>query len=614
MCGIAGWIDFCKSVKYEDKIMASMSEALSPRGPDEHGEFCEDEVYLAHRRLIVVDPEGGKQPMSRSRGGNQYTICYNGELYNTEDIRKELIAQGCSFEGHSDTEVLLNSYMVWGEACVEKLNGIFAFAVWDKNKKELFLARDRMGVKPLFYYAYDGGLIFSSEIRSLLKHPYIKPQLTREGIAQIMLLGPAKAPGGGVFRGINEIAQASCLKFNRDGIFEYEYWHLSAREHTESFEETAEHTRELLYDSIKRQLVSDVPLCTFLSGGLDSSIISAVAAKEYQSRGETLNTYSIDYKFNDINFKSSAFQPDADAPFVRIMADAIGSKHHIVELDTPELTDALADSAYARSLPGMADVDSSLLLFCREIKKDFTVALSGECADEIFGGYPWYHNKKILFCDCFPWSVSTDLRSGLIKKGVLSGIDPFDFVEGYYDETLSETDGLDSDTALERRMREMFMLNIRWFMQTLLDRKDRMSMASGLEVRVPFCDYRLVEYAYNIPWEMKSYKNREKGLLRHAVRDLLPEEIIYRKKSPYPKTHNPDYLYRVKTKVSQIISAPDCRITEFLDRAKLEELIETDAKSFGKPWYGQLMTDAQVFAYLIQLEAWLRHFDVELLI
>lgn len=382
MCGIAGWIDFNRNIKHEDKIMLKMSEALAPRGPDEHGEYSENEVYFAHRRLIVVDPKNGKQPMSRRAGDKRYVLCYNGELYNTEDIRKELLEKGCAFEGHSDTEVLLNAYMVWGEACVDKLNGIFAFAVWDETKKELFLARDRMGVKPLFYYAYEGGLIFSSEIRSLLKHPYIKPQITREGLAGIMLLGPAKTPGDGVFKGINEVCQASCLKFNRDGIFEYEYWHITAKEHTEGFEETAEHTKELLYDSIKRQLVSDVPLCTFLSGGLDSSIISAVAAKEYKDKGEVLNTYSIDYRFNDVNFKSSAFQPDADAPYVQIMADSIGSKHHIVELDTPDLTEALVDSTYARSLPGMADVDSSLYLFCKEIKRDFTVALSGECADE----------------------------------------------------------------------------------------------------------------------------------------------------------------------------------------------------------------------------------------
>lgn len=612
MCGIAGWIDFGKDLINEDGIMKKMSESMSDRGPDAGGSYSTHEAYLVHRRLIVVDPKGGAQPMMRTNGDKRYIICYNGELYNTEELRKELERLGFEFEGHSDTEVLLCSYIVWGEACVDKLNGIFAFAVWDEMEKSLFLARDRMGVKPLFYYVYDKGLIFASEIKTLLCHPYIKPVVSKEGLASIMLLGPAKTPGDGIIKGIDEIPQAGCLRYDKNGIFEYEYWHIKAYEHDESFEETVLHTRDLLTDSIKRQLISDVPLCTFLSGGLDSSIISTVAAAEYKKQNKMLNTYSIDYKFNDINFKSSYFQPDADAPYADLMAEFLGSQHHKIELDTPALTSALDDAVYARSLPGMADVDSSLLLFCKEIKKDFVVALSGECADEIMGGYPWYHNKDILFCETFPWSISTDLRYGLLKKGVMRGISPYEFVGERYKDTIMETEALDTDTLLERRMREMFMLNIRWFMQTLLDRKDRMSMACGLEVRVPFCDWRLVQYAYNIPWEIKAYNGREKGLLRYAMEGLMPDEILWRKKSPYPKTHNPNYLQTTKQRLYDIVNSSDCRLTEFLDKSKLDELIETDAKSFNKPWYGQLMTDAQVFAYLIQTEVWLRKFNIQL--
>ena len=604
MCGIAGFVDFENDLRDSSCILSAMANSMKMRGPDDEGMFITKRAALVHRRLAIIDIENGKQPMKRG----DFVIVYNGELYNTNEIRNELIKLGYEFKGHSDTEVLLCAYIEWGEYCLDKLNGIFAFAIWNTQTETLFLARDPMGVKPLFYYRTKNGIIFASEIKTLLSHPDIKPIITKEGLASVMLLGPAKPQGSGIFKGIDEIPQASYMILKRDTERISRYWKFKAKEHTESFEETAVHTRFLITDSIKRQLVSDVGLCTFLSGGLDSSIISTVASREI----ENLTTYEIDYKFNDINFKASAFQPNADSEYAKIMAEFLQTNHRKVEIDTPALCDSLYSSTIARSLPGMADVDSSLWLFCREIKKDFKVALSGECADEIFGGYPWYYNKEILFCDCFPWSNSTDLRANLIKDGVLGGIDAVEFVSEHYKETISEAESLDSDTALSKRMREMFLLNIRWFMQTLLDRKDRMSMDCGLEVRVPFCDKRIAQYAYNIPWEMKSYKDREKGLVRYAFEGILPNEILWRKKSPYPKTHNPNYLLRVKSELNKMLQKPDCRIKEFLKEEKLNELIETNAKSFNKPWYGQLMTDAQVFAYLIQLEYWLEEFEVEI--
>lgn len=469
MCGIAGWVDFKENLYTKDTILAGMSDTLKERGPDAEGAFKTNEAFLVHRRLIVVDPENGKQPMVRSTASGQYALVYNGELYNTEDIRKKLLKVGYTFEGHSDTEVLLTAYMEWGERCLDELNGIYAFAVWNEADKTLFMARDRMGVKPFFFHVYDGGLIFGSQIKTLLAHPRVRPVIDESGVAEIMLLGPAKIPGGGVFKDISELKQGECAVFNKNGLRRREYWRLSAKLHTDNLEQTIEKTRFLLTDSISRQLVSDVPLCTFLSGGLDSSIISHVAAKEYEKSGRTLTTYSIDYKDNDRYFESNAFQPNADAPWAELMSRSIGSNHKVVVADTPELIEALYDAVKARDLPGMADVDSSLLLFCRAVKKDFTVAVSGECADEIFGGYPWYHNKNILYNESFPWSQSTSLRAGLLREGALKKINPVDFVQGYYNETVADTESHDFDTPLNRRMREMFMLNIRWFMQTLLE-------------------------------------------------------------------------------------------------------------------------------------------------
>jgi asparagine synthase (glutamine-hydrolysing) len=614
MCGIAGWVDFYRDIFGEDKQMADISASLAPRGPDDSGAYKTHECYFVHRRLIVIDPENGKQPMTKEQYGQRYTLCYNGELYNSEELTRRLKGMGYQFRGHCDTEVLLTAYMAWGERCVDEFNGIYAFAVWEETGRKLFLARDRIGVKPLFYHLYDGGIIFASEIKALLAHRFVRAEIDENGAASVALLGPARTGGDGVFRDIKELKPGECAAFGKDsGFKKRSYWFLQAKPHPETVSETAVHVKNLLFDAIDRQLVSDVPLCTFLSGGLDSSVISAVAARKFAAEGKgQLHTYSVDYKGNRENFRKSLFQPDEDAPYIEEMSEFIGSRHTNVIIDTPELIDALTASTNAKDLPGMADVDSSLYLFCREVKKDFAVAISGECADELFGGYPWYHNDEILFAEGFPWQRSAKERAGLLKPGLLGDIDPMEYVNGKTRETASHATFLGSDDDKSRRQREMFCLNFYWFMQTLLDRKDRCSMAHGLEVRVPFCDHRIAEYAYNIPWEMKALRGREKGIVRLAMDGVLPDSIVWRKKSPYPKTHNPLYSALVKAGLAQILEKDDCHLTEIFNADKLRELVDSDGHSFDKNWYGQLMNGPQVFAYLIQTEHWMREYNVKL--
>ncbi len=537
MCGIAGWVNFGESIKDKTKIMEEMSKALSPRGPDEKGFFYSDNCDMAHVRLTIIDPENGKQPMVKEN----YTICYNGELYNTGELQKELEALGYSFGGHSDTEVLLISYLQWGEKCLDRLNGIYAFAVWDSTRKRLFAARDRAGVKPFYYSFTSRGFLFASEPKALLKHPEVKPIIDGEGIAQIMLLGPAVKPDSGIFKDIKQLPPGCSITYDK-GVFSMScYWRPTAEPHRESPEETGEKLWFLINDSIKRQLVSDAPLCTFLSGGLDSSIISAVAAREYKEKGLVLNTYSVDYKGNRENFHASLFQPDEDAPWIVKMSEHIRSMHTNVVIDTPDLAEALYPSTLARDAAGMADVDSSLYLFCGEVRKGFKVAVSGECADEIFGGYPWFSNKEMLNRPGFPWASANSERYSLIRGDLCRDISPVEYVESLARQTAQKASQLDSDTPEQIKMREMFMLNFYWFMQTLLTRKDRCSMAHGLEVRVPFCDHRIAQYAYNIPPEIKFLEGREKGIVRLASERILPKDVAWRKKSPYPKTHNPDY-------------------------------------------------------------------------
>lgn len=608
MCGIAGTIDLTRDVRDLSGLSARMANALTRRGPDAGGSYEDAHALLVHRRLIVIDPAGGGQPM-QSPDGN-IVLIYNGELYNTEDIRRELCALGHQFQGHSDTEVVLHAYLAWGTDAFAKFNGIYAFALWDKAATRLILCRDRMGVKPLFYARQGDMLTFGSEIKAILCHPDIRPQLDEDGLRSLLLLGPARPPESGVFHGIRSVQPGQYLVFDRDGLHYHIYWQLTATEHPDNLEQTIEHTRWLIQDAAKRQLVSDVPLCTFLSGGLDSSILSMLAARELHARGETLHTFSVDYRDNDKYFTKSIFQPNSDSAYIDGMAEFISSHHHNILLEQKDLADALLPATEARDLPGMADVDSSFLLFCQAVKEGFTVCQSGECADELFGGYPWYHREEILFEDCFPWSRSTALRQSLLHDGVIR--DGEEFVRAYYRRSCQSAPKLDTDSPKDARMREMFVLNLQWFMATLLDRKDRMSMYSGLEVRVPFCDHRIVEYAYNMPWAFKSLDGREKGIVRKAFEHDLPEDIVWRKKSPYPKTFSPVYTQLVADALRARLRDPDCILPQLFRPSALFELME-HPNDLPEPWYGQLMRTPQIFAYLLQIDHWFQTYHVELI-
>ncbi|WP_144488773.1 asparagine synthase (glutamine-hydrolyzing) [Bacillus thuringiensis] len=591
MCGITGWVDYKRSLEGERDVVTKMAETLAKRGPDDNKVWIKGNVAFGHKRLIVVDPEGGKQPMTCLKDETNYAICYNGELYNTEDIRKELLRRGYTFKGHSDTEVLLASYIEWKEECVDHLNGIYAFAVWDEQKEQVFIARDRLGVKPLFYKYDSGRLLFGSELKAILAHPDVKAEVTLEGLSEIFGLGPSRTPGHGIYAGIKELRPGHAMTFSKNGLCIWRYWNVESKKHEDSFEETVEKTRFLLQDAITRQLVSDVPLCTFLSGGVDSSAITAIAAKEYERSGKgQLHTYSVDYEDNDKYFKANAFQPNSDAPFINLMTETFQTTHHRCVISNEKLAEYLTEAVLVRDLPGMADIDSSLLWFCREIKQDFVVGLSGECADEIFGGYPWFYREDDLQSSAFPWMRSTEAREQLLKKEWRNKLNLQQYVQRRYEESIQEVPILEGESPLEAKRRQLFYLNMVWFMTTLLDRKDRMSMGASLEVRVPFADHRLVEYAWNIPWEMKMYKNREKGLLRKVLEDVLPHDILYRKKSPYPKTHNPHYTKAVTVWLQNLLMDKGSILHELFDKEQLNGLIQSGGSAFQTPWFGQLNT------------------------
>lgn len=615
MCGIAGFsnftVDYAATPDKWTEVLKEMNHVQRHRGPDEQGDCLYPHCGLAHVRLSIIDLSTGHQPMTDNREGRECTIVYNGEIYNMPELRRELEERGIIFSTTSDTEVILKGYQAYGVDIVEKLNGIFAFALWDGRKQRLYLFRDRSGIKPLFYTVRDNTLIFSSEIKGIFSYPGIEPEVDREGLCEVFGLGPAKTYGKGVFKGIKEVLPGHYLEFGKEGLRDTCYWQLESRPHEESFEDTVEHTRELVYSAVKMQMLSDVPICTFLSGGVDSSLVTAICSRELKKEGKRLDTYSFDFTDNDINFKANAFQPSQDRPWVEKMVEFAGTNHHFLECNYLDLYDYLYKAVDARDLPCMADVESSMLYFCELVAKNNKVTLTGECADEIFGGYPWFHKKECFEADIFPWSMDFGMRTLLLKDEVVRELPLEEYARAAYEQTVRETPELYGESGEEKRRREISYLNLKWFMQTLLDRMDRTSMYSGLEARVPLADHRIIEYVWNVPWSMKCHDGIVKGLLRAAGEKYLPDEVLYRRKSPYPKTYDPAYETRLRQEMTKLLHEGNAPICTLLDRKKVEDYMESPT-DYGRPFYGQLMAGPQLLAYMLQINYWLERYKIRL--
>ena len=633
ICGIADFSEK-KSLELKDKnnqILEKMGEEMRRRGPDQKGSYISIPtagtaayIGLQHNRLAVIDIQNGTQPMHAQVNGNRYTLVYNGELYNTKELKRELrdYFGYDPFQTESDTEAVLYAYIAWGQRCPIYLNGIFSFAIYAEGEcsPHLFLARDRLGVKPLFYTWTDGGqFLFASEIKALLKHPQVKHEIDQIGMWQLFFLTPVTLNGSGIFKNIFELlpGEAALLDCSEShpSLKKHLYWSLQAVPFHEGKKDTVEHVRYLLEDAVERQLISDVPLCVLLSGGLDSSVISAIAARFYQKRGIRLPTYSFEYEGNRENFHSTFFQPQGDDKYAVYLADYLHTEHRVLTASTEEVAKCLSEAVMARDFPGQADIDSSLLYFCRQIKKKYTVALSGECADEIFGGYPWFYRTEMLDRDFFPWIHVPFERIGLLREELSRAREGYAYLADLYHREMELCPLLDTDSSSMQTSRRATWLSAKYFMMNLLERKDRMSMYSALEVRVPFADHRILEYVYNIPWEYKydteKYKETaEKSLLRNAVRDLLPEKILWRKKSPYPKTHNPNYEILIRKLLSERLRKPTSRLREWLDPKKLRQMEEGD----DIIWLGQLMSRPQLLAWLYQLDIWLEAYEVNLIV
>ena len=596
MCGFVGWYSKKHHPKNK-KIIKKMNETLKYRGPDQKGYYFDNNILLGHQRLSIIDLKNGRQPMKYK----DYVIVYNGELYNTDEIRNKL-KDKYTFQTTSDTEVLLKGYIEYKEKILDMIEGIYAFVIYHDNK--IFMARDRVGVKPLFYTKKEENLIFASEIKAILKSKIVKPIINKQSLQELLSLSPSRIPGSGVFKDIFELRPGHYMIY--DGNIKIKrYWNIQEQEFKDDFEKSKETVKKLLTDSIKNQMVSDVDIACLLSGGLDSSIITAIISSEYKKLNKTLDTYSIDYEDNDAYFEKTKFTVSRDNDYIKLMKNRFKTNHHYKVIKQKTLAKYLKESVIARDLPGMADIDSSLLWFSKKIKKDHKVILSGECADEIFGGYPWFYREEVKKRECFPWLDSIESRNKLLNEKLQKELELKKFLEKEYKKIISEI-----SPTTEPEIKKLFYLNMTYFMPTLLERKDRMTMRGGIEARVPFASTKLIEYLWNMPWNYKYHNNEEKGILREAFEDILPKEIKNRKKNPYPKTHNPKYAKIISKMLKKRLKNKNSILYKIFDKDKLDNLIKTNGESFKEPWFGQLMTGPQLLAFLYSFDIWSKKYKI----
>ncbi|MEV5145636.1 asparagine synthase (glutamine-hydrolyzing) [Streptomyces sp. NPDC052727] len=582
MCGITGWVSFDRDLTAEATTLHAMTETMACRGPDDRGTWAEGPAALGHRRLAIIDLPGGRQPMSLPTPEGTVALVYSGETYNFTELRRELTDRGHRFTTDSDTEVVLHGYLEWGDAVAERLNGMYAFAVWDGRQDKLVMIRDRMGIKPFYYQPTADGVLFGSEPKAILANPLIRPRVTLDGLRELFVV--IKTPGHAFWDGMREVEPGTVVTVDRSGLSTRVYWRLETRPHTDDRDTTIATVRSLLDDIVRRQLVADVPRCTLLSGGLDSSAMTALAARQLAAEGQKVRSFAVDFVGQADNFVADELRGTPDTPFVHDVARLAGTDHQDIVLDSEALADPAvrAQAIRARDLPsGLGDMDSSLLLLFGAIREKSTVALSGESADEVFGGYLQFFDEQARRADTFPWLTTMGRHfgedAGVVRADLAKSLDLESYVADGYRTAVAGIDRLDGESDFEYRMRQISHLHLTRFVRMLLDRKDRMSMAVGLEVRVPFCDHRLVEYVYNAPWALKSFDGREKSLLREAAADVLPHSVYERVKSPYPSTQDPRYARALQEQTKDLLARPSHPVFDLVDRDRVRQAAEREA-------------------------------------
>jgi asparagine synthase (glutamine-hydrolysing) len=543
--------------------------------------------------------------------GRTYVITYDGEIYNKEEIIDDLLSRGNYLDSIDDEEVLLKGYIMWQEGILKKIEGVFSIGIWEVESKKLFLARDPIGAKSLYYSILKDGIIFANHIKYLFKNDEVKPEVTYEGISELLALGPSRRGDSAIFKNISQLKPGHYMEYSSNYCRIFKYEDFEAYENKEDFQNIADNIRELVIDSVLRQYGGDTDACTLLSGGLDSSIVTTIISEAVQDEGKKLRTFSVDYDGNDVYFKSNDFQPNSDNEWIKKMIEFCDTNHTTIKLSNKVLVDGLHEAMLLRGFPGMGDIDTSLMTFCDNMSKYVKVGLGGECADEVFGGYPWFHKDELKNSDFFPWIRSINERSEYINDEIKEKFDVLDFAKNIYNDEINKVPKLDSETDEEKRIREVGYLTYRWFLPVLLERQDKMARISDFKIRAPFCNFKLMKYVYNIPWKYRIYGDMPKGLLRYAFKDILPSEVAYRKKSPYPKTYNPEYTNLIVDEFNKVISDNNSPLLDIVDKNNVSKLMEMGIES-TRPWFGQLMKGPQVMAFLIQVNDWMKEYKVRI--
>jgi asparagine synthase (glutamine-hydrolysing) len=585
LCGIAGWVSFSSDLTLQRATIEKMTATMALRGPDDTGTWTRRQVALGHCRLSIVDLVDGVQPMVAETPNGPVVIVYTGETYNYRELRTTLEAKGHRFRTASDTEVVLRGYLEWGLAVADHLNGMTALAIWDTRDEKLVLIRDRMGVKPLYYYPMNDGVLFGSEPKAILANPHVPKVVDLDGVRELM--SPTKRPGWALWQGLREVEPGTIVTVDVQGLRARTYWALETAEHTDDLDTTVARVRELLADIVQRQLIADVPQGLLLSGGVDSSALTGLAAAAMATEGRRPRTFSVDFGGQAEHFKPDSLRAELDAPFATEVARFAGSEHQDIVLDSARLCDPelRRRTITARDTPScFGDLDGSLYLLFEAIRGQSTVVLSGEAADEVFGGYSWFFNESVRDKAVFPWLLANHAKRTagdgdalhVINEDLMAALDIGEYLLGQYTTAVREVEHPDGASTLEQRMRVMSYLNLTRLVRLLLDRKDRMSMAVGLEVRVPFCDHRLVEYVYNTPWSMKAFDGRAKSLLRAAVCDMVPESVLRRAKSGYPSVQDPAYVTSLQLQAKEALTDGGNAVFGLVNRDWLQNAAEQD--------------------------------------
>ncbi|MER7983708.1 asparagine synthase (glutamine-hydrolyzing) [Streptomyces sp. NPDC095817] len=582
MCGIVGWVQYGRPILEHDRsALNDMTSTMACRGPDDSGIWVSKHAALGHRRLAILDPAGGRQPMTLDTPKGTLALTFSGEVYNFRELRSQLRNLGHRFNTTSDTEVVLHAYAQWGAHMADRLDGMFAFAVWDESEQSLVMIRDRLGVKPLFYYPTSDGVLFGSEPKALLAHPSVTSVVDSDGLREIFAF--THAPDWTLWKGMSQVPPGTVVTVGHTGTRQREYWRLEPTAHDHNRHETTARVRDLLSEAVGRQLVSDVPLGVLLSGGLDSSAITGLATKTLTNHGERLRTFSVGFAGQDEQFQPDDLRASSDGPFIRDVVQQLQPDHHDIVLDPGQLSDPdLRRSVItARDSPaGLGDMDLSLYLLFKAVRNHSTVALSGEAADELFGGYRWFHRPDTLQAQTFPWLVQRGVldRTRGVRADVLKALDIGAYTADQYATAVAKVEKPAASSKEEHAMRVMFHLNMTRHVRMLLDRKDRISMAVGLEVRVPFCDHQLVEYVYSVPWSIKSFDGREKSLLRSAAAHVIPTSVADRTKAHYPSVQDTAYADALQVQAAELLMQRDHPVFAVADREWVQRATKLDPK------------------------------------